>query len=125
VLLTPAETVKIFKKQSNTRHVPAGTVIFNRGEVGDEMYGILEGEVTLSINGKVLETIKAGDVFGEGALLHQDGSRYTTATASTDCTLVCMNQEHFLFAIQETPMFALEVMRSYSDRLRHLKDLLI
>jgi CRP-like cAMP-binding protein len=35
--------------------------------------------------------------------------------------IAIVDQERFLFAVQETPMFALEVMRSYSDRFRCLK----
>jgi CRP-like cAMP-binding protein len=119
-MLEPAETVQIFQKQPNG-HVIAGQIIFEQGQLGDYMYGILEGEVNLSINGKVIETLKAGDVFGEGALAHLNGTRFTTATAKTDCKLARMDQQHFLFAIQETPMFALQVIRSYSDRMHNLK----
>ena len=32
-----------------------------------------------------------------------------------------LDEERFLFVVQETPMFALDVIRSYSDRLRRLK----
>lgn len=120
-MLNPAETVKLFQSQSQSVLYPAGTVIFEAGQTGHEMYGILAGEVALSLHGKVLETLNQGDVFGEGALVQPDGSRYTTAIAKTDCTLACMNREHFLFAIQETPLFALEIVRSLSDRLRRLK----
>jgi CRP-like cAMP-binding protein len=89
------------------------------------MYGIIEGEVTQSLDGKVVETLKAGDVFGEGALVHPEGVRFTTAVTKTDCTLACLDRSHFLFAVQETPMVALEVMRSYSDRLQFLKQRLL
>ncbi len=85
------------------------------------MYGIVEGEVELCVDGKVVETILQGDVFGEGALVHEDHKRYETAIAKTDCCLVFLNRQHFFFAVQQTPMFALEVIRSYSDRLRRLK----
>ncbi|WP_416676851.1 cyclic nucleotide-binding domain-containing protein [Egbenema bharatensis] len=120
MLLQPAETVKIFQKHPS-RLVSAGQIIFEQGQPGDYMYGILEGEIELSIDGKVVETLKAGDVFGEGALSHPNGYRFTTAIAKTDCKLAQLDQQHFLFVIQETPMFALQVIRSYSDRLRELK----
>jgi CRP-like cAMP-binding protein len=121
-MLTPAETVEIFEKYPD-KQIPAGTVIFKQGEVGAEMFGIVSGEVELSMNGKVIEIIQAGDVFGEGALVQSDRSRYTTAIAKTNCILACMNLQHFEFALQETPLFALEVVRSLSTRLRCLKDL--
>jgi CRP-like cAMP-binding protein len=122
VLLQPSETVKIFQNQPNCKTTPAGTVIFEHGQPGDYMYGIIEGEVTQSLDGKVVETLKAGNVFGESALVHPESIRFTTAVAKTDCKLACLDRSHFLFAVQETPMFALEVMRSYSDRLQLLKQ---
>jgi CRP-like cAMP-binding protein len=33
-----------------------------------------------------------------------------------------MNREKFLFAVQEAPMFALELLASIDQRLRQLKD---
>jgi CRP-like cAMP-binding protein len=98
-------------------------VIFSEGETGTLIYGIISGEVEMFIDGVVIETLQEGDVFGEGALIHEDHRRASTAIAKTDCVLGFLNREHFLFAIQQTPMFALEVMRSYSDRFRRLKAL--
>ena len=124
-MLEPAKTVQLFQKQSvSPKQFKVGEVIFQEGELGEYMYGILEGEVNLMIKGKLVETIKKGDIFGEGALVHKNGTRVSTAVAKTNCTLAFLDQKHFLFAIQETPMFALEVMRSFSDRLRHLKGMI-
>jgi CRP-like cAMP-binding protein len=88
------------------------------------MYGIIEGEVQFSVDGKNTESLKAGDVFGEGALVNPDHKRRSTATAKTDCVLAILDKERFLFAVQQTPMFALEVMRSYSDRVNALRNLI-
>jgi CRP-like cAMP-binding protein len=48
-------------------------------------------------------------------------SRFGTAVAMTECRLLEMNREKFMFAVQETPMFALELMASVDERLRQLK----
>lgn len=125
MMIRPAKTVSIFQKKSEPfRNFKAGEQIFKQGEIGDYMYGVLEGEVDLVIDGKVVETIKEGDIFGEGALVHKNGTRASTALAKTDCVLAFLDESHFLFAVQETPMFALEVMRSFSARLRRLKTLI-
>ena len=68
------------------------------------------------IDNKLVETIKPADLFGEGAIVHEDHKRASTAIAKTETVLGFLEREHFLFALQETPMFAVEVMRSYSDR---------
>ncbi|MEL0588006.1 MAG: cyclic nucleotide-binding domain-containing protein [Planktothrix rubescens PR222] len=119
-MLQPIETVKLFEKQPEQRYL-ANQVIFEEGQTGEVLYGILEGEIELWVNGKVVETLTAGDVFGEGALVQPDHTRASTAIAKTDCLLATMEKSRFLFAVQQTPMFALEILKSYSDRLRRLK----
>ncbi|AFZ34513.1 putative transcriptional regulator, Crp/Fnr family [Stanieria cyanosphaera PCC 7437] len=122
MLLEPAKTVSIFQANQEFQRFAAGETIFQQGELGNVMYGIIEGEVDIVINGKVLETIHAGDVFGEGALVQPEATRASNAVAKTDCKLACLDKERFLFVVQETPMFALHVMRSYSNRLRKFKQ---
>ncbi len=123
-MLQPVETVKILQKNSDIQSFRAGEIIFYQGTEGELMYGIIKGEVEMLINDKVVETIKEGDVFGQGALLHSDHLRTSTARAKTDCQIASLDRKRFLFAVQETPMFALEVMKSYSDRFRRLKLLI-
>jgi CRP-like cAMP-binding protein len=113
--------MELLKKQPD-EHFAAGDVIFQAGDKGSVMYGIIEGEVELAVDGTVVETITTGDIFGQGALVQLDASRASTATAKTPCTLAVMDLPHFLFAIEQTPLFAVEVMRSFSTRLRNLKN---
>lgn len=120
-MLEPAKTVRLFQAAPYLKTYAAGDTIFEDGEYGDVMFGLIEGEVELFVRGKVVETIRKGDVFGEGALVHKEHTRASTAIAKTECKLASIDEKHFLFAVQETPMFALSVIRSYSDRLRRLK----
>jgi CRP/FNR family transcriptional regulator, cyclic AMP receptor protein len=119
-MLNAVQTISIFQKQPEPKIFVVSQVIFEEGQPGDVMYGILEGEVDISVNGKVVETIKPGDVFGTGALIGINNRTYT-ATAKTDCKLAFLDEQRFLFAVQETPVFALLVMRSYSQRLSRLE----
>jgi CRP/FNR family transcriptional regulator, cyclic AMP receptor protein len=50
--------------------------------------------------------------------------RSACATAKTDCRVVQVDQRRFLYLIQNTPFFAIEVMTVMSDRLRHADDLI-
>jgi CRP/FNR family transcriptional regulator, cyclic AMP receptor protein len=120
-MLNPSKTVEIFQIQSGPQSFAKGETIFKEGEEGEVMYGILEGEVELLVNNRAVETILTGDVFGEGALVDPERLHSSTAIAKTDCKLAALNMERFLFVVQETPEFALNVMRSLSNRLRHLK----
>ena len=47
--------------------------------------------------------------------------RLGTATAAEDSRLIEMNREKFLFAMQEAPMFAVELLASVDERLRDIK----
>jgi CRP/FNR family transcriptional regulator, cyclic AMP receptor protein len=118
------ETIKLFQKEPNLESIPTGTVIYKENDLGNLMYGIIEGEVDVIVNGNVLETLKAGEIFGPGAILDPEHKRLSTAVAKTDCQLASLDKDRFIFAVQETPLFALEVMREYSKRLRKLKHLL-
>ena len=103
----------------------AGEVLFSTGDTGSTMYGLLEGCVRLAWIGESgtqgHEDIPTGHVFGAGALVMRDHQRLGTATATSDCRLIEMNREKFLFAVQEAPMFAVELLASIDERLRDIK----
>ncbi|QSJ14433.1 cyclic nucleotide-binding domain-containing protein [Nostoc sp. UHCC 0702] len=119
-MLSPVLTVSIFQKQSDPKVFSAGQIIFEEGQPGDEMYGILQGQVDILVNGKIVETIETGEVFDVGILVGVKNRTYT-AIAKVDSKLVFLDEREFLFAVQETPMFAVEVMKSYSKRLSRLQ----
>ena len=109
--------------QGEVIDVQAGELIFRAGEPGDCMFGLLEGSVELTWNDdNSQESIQAGDVFGAGALVTSDHRRFGNARALTACRVLVMNREKFLFAVQESPMFAIELLGSIERRLRQLKD---
>lgn len=122
-MLSPVVTVSIFQKQPDPQEFLAGQVIFAEGQPGDFMFGLVEGEVDILVNGKVVETIEAGEVFGTGVLVGVKDRTYT-AIAKANSQLAYLDEQRFLFAVQETPMFALNVIKNYSERLTRLQHLL-
>jgi CRP-like cAMP-binding protein len=94
-----------------------GEVVFVQGDKGDKMYVIRSGEVEIERDGKVVEKLTDGDIFGEMALI--DGSpRAATARAKTTCEVAPITEKTFLFLVHETPFFAIAVMRTLAERLR-------
>ena len=65
----------------------------------------------------MLETVAAGGVFGELALM-SDSARSATAVAIRDCRLAAVSRERFTALVQRTPYFALDLMKLLADRLR-------
>ena len=117
--------MRALARKSEVRGVNAGDLIFKADDPGASMFGVLEGTVLLTWtneNGQEgYERIEAGNVFGAGALVMEGHRRLGTAQAETDCRLIEMNREKFLFAVQESPMFAIELLASVDARLRDLK----
>jgi CRP/FNR family transcriptional regulator, cyclic AMP receptor protein len=107
----------VFYNAKSFKDVPAGTVIFEEGAGGAEMFGIVEGEVEIRLPSGAVRRLGPDDTFGEMAIV--DASpRSGTAVAVADTKLAVIDRHRFLFLVQETPMFALQVMSSIAERLR-------
>lgn len=112
-------TIELFRSADDAESFAAGQTIFEEGSSGGVMYAVQEGEVDLLVHGKIVETVLPGGIFGEMALL-DSLTRSATARAKTNCRLAPVSQKRFTFLVQQTPMFALQVMRIMADRLRRM-----
>jgi CRP-like cAMP-binding protein len=103
-------------------HLQPGDVIFRAGDPGDTLFGIVEGAVKLFWGeGERYEMLGPGSTFGVGALVDPRHRRHGTAIAVKETMLLAMNRMQFLFAMQELPMFALEMLHDLEERLWRLK----
>jgi len=116
-----AEQFHILLRDENfTRH-RAGETIFSPGDRADRMFAIRAGEVEIVHGDRVLTTLGVGEVFGEMGLI-EHGSRSALARARTDCEVVPIDDRRFLFLVQQTPHFALKLLRTLADRLRRTTE---
>jgi CRP/FNR family cyclic AMP-dependent transcriptional regulator len=97
----------------------AGQKIFSEGDPGELMYVVRQGQVELHVNGQLVDALGPGGVLGEMALI-EHAPRTATATAKTDCTLVPIPEKRFMFMVQQTPHFALQIMKVIAERLRRM-----
>jgi hypothetical protein len=72
-----------------------GEVIVRQGEEGDRFYAIADGEVTVSVDGKAVTSLRRGEGFGEVALL-RNAPRNATVTAVGPVTLFALSAVSFL-----------------------------
>ena len=107
---------QIFLKQPSVAY-RRDDVIFRRGDVADRMYVVAEGEVEIVIGDTVIDVVGPEGIFGQMALVSQEQSS-ATARARSDCRIVEIPEKRFVYLVQETPHFALEVMRIMASRLR-------
>lgn len=94
-----------------------GETIFRQGDPGREMYVVLSGTVALRTGGSLLETVEAGGLFGELALVDEE-TRSASALAVSDCELLSVDEGAFHDLLREDPAFAREVMVVMAGRLR-------
>ena len=106
------------------RDFKAGTVLFEEGQPGDDMYVVLAGQV--EIRRKVGETehvlarLMPGDFFGEMAILNQR-PRSATAVTRVDSRLLVIEGRMFEAMLRARPEIALRIIFA----CRELGDLCI
>lgn len=107
----------LFRHETETVNYAAGEAILKYGEVSEVMYVLIEGEAEIRLCEQVIFTAKPGTLLGElGLIDHLPGS--ADVIAKTVCRLVVIDKRRFLFLVQQTPNFALDVMKVLADRLR-------
>jgi CRP/FNR family transcriptional regulator, cyclic AMP receptor protein len=126
---------RFFRAAGKPEKLPAGTTLFMEGEksgkqglfgkrVIHRMYYLTQGEVALTANGKPLDAIRSGEVFGEMAVISEipgattPSARSATATAKTDCDGFSLDGTETQAGLKQTPEFALMLMSVMFDRMR-------
>lgn len=97
------------------RDYPANAVIMRRGEPGDCMYFIVEGEVEIELKPKPLR-LGPGAFFGELALL-TGAPRNATIVAAGPCTLLTLDIVDFFELLGRQPELARVIHEEASQRL--------
>ncbi len=98
----------------------AGTDVIRQGDSGDHVYLVAAGELAVAVDGRAAEPLRAGDVFGEIALL-RDVPRTATVRAVTACDLLSLGRDEFLAAVTGHVRSAAEADMVISARLSALR----
>ena len=111
----------LFSRERDVVTLKAGEILFKKGDPAHAMYVVLSGDVRVGDDNVIFEEVSSGGIVGEMALIER-APRSATVTAVTDCTLAQIDERRFLFLAQQTPSFALNVMRLLSHRLRRMNE---
>ena len=95
----------------------AGKVLCQQGRSGGEFFIVLSGEAEVERDGKVVDSIKVGDHFGEIALL-DNGPRTATVTAKTDRRCLVLSPRQFQDVLHQDAEIAVHMLRDVTKRLR-------
>jgi CRP-like cAMP-binding protein len=103
-----------------TRTYPQNTMIFSESEPGAELFIIQKGSVKITKiindNEVLLALLKAGDMFGEMALL-EDKPRTASAIAHEEAVLLAVNKANFRRMVSTQPQMITRLTQILSERL--------
>ncbi len=108
-----------------TRHYMKGESLFRAGDVGSELFVVLDGEVRIHLDSDGTEVTLArqgpNTVLGEMAVF-DDQPRSASAEATTETTVRVLRRDRLHALVHEHPEVLLEFVRNLSQRIRHMND---
>ena len=93
-----------------------GRVLIREGERGREFFVLLEGTADVRKGDRKRRTLKAGDFFGEIALI-TDAPRTATVTATSPLRVLVVTRRSFERLLDRAPQIRAKVMQALADRL--------
>lgn len=103
-----------------------GAVLFHEGDVGDQLYVVVEGKIKLGRHGatgreNLLAVLGPGQMFGELSVF-DPGPRSTTATAVTRCEVRVLEHDVLFRWLTGRPEVSRGLLAQLAGRLRHAND---
>ena len=104
------------------RKYDSGELLFQRGEPGDYLHGVIAGSVrivTVATDGRelALNTMRAGDIIGEIAVL-DGGVRTASSYALEPTTTFVIHRDGFRVLMSQEPPIANHMIRLLCERVR-------
>src|SRR5258706_2228169 len=111
---------------ARTIRVAARAEVFNKGEVGSQLYVVIDGRLkalTTSSEGNdvVFNVMGPGEVFGEMALL-SESPRSATVRAIERCELLVLDRRDFLAFLKRSPDVAVRMLTVLVERLIRISE---
>ena len=106
-----------------TRHYIKGESVFRRGDVGGELYVIIDGDIRIHLDHEGREVTLArqgaGSVIGEMSVFDEQ-PRSASAEAYADTTVRVLRRDRLQAIIHEHPEVLMEFIKNLSQRLREM-----
>ncbi len=93
--------------------------VFKEGEFSDALYLVIDGQVRLERENKLVMIAKGKDVFGTWALF-DDEPRVVTATTLEDTHLLRIDKEDFVELLADHVQITQGILKTMTRRLRGL-----
>jgi CRP-like cAMP-binding protein len=104
----------------------AGETVIREGESGEKVFLIISGEVAVFKAQEEdkqihLDTMGAGDYFGEMALF-EEAARSASIRTQKNSRFLILHKQEFNEIVREYPRIALQICAALSHRLRNLQS---
>jgi CRP-like cAMP-binding protein len=118
----PNEVLIELGSKASRREIARDAILMRKGDVGDSLFMIIKGWFKIVAEGAngnelVINQTGPGETIGEMALLDR-APRSATVIASSDAEVLELKQDAFYEILNQRPDLALELIRSFSSRLR-------
>jgi CRP-like cAMP-binding protein len=114
--LTRNELVALAKVTEDLE-VGDGKVLAREGEIGHEFFVLVDGEVSVSKDGREIRTLSSGDFFGEIALIWESPRRTATVTAAGPVRFFVLTRQAFRGLIDHHPDIEAKVLECIEQRV--------
>lgn len=114
--LSRAELVALAKVTEDLE-VEEGKVLAREGEIGQEFFVIVDGEVSVSKGGQEIRRLSPGDFFGEIALIWDSPRRTATVTAAAPLRFFVLTRQSFRSLISHQPEIEKKVLEAVEERV--------
>ncbi|MEO5377874.1 MAG: cyclic nucleotide-binding domain-containing protein [Magnetococcus sp. DMHC-6] len=103
------------------RKYAKGELIFRQGDLADALFVVQQGEVELfmetSANPLLLEVLGAGEMFGETSLFTADKSRYFSARALKNSSILKLDEKSLMIRLHTDPSLSFRLLRHMAQHL--------
>jgi CRP-like cAMP-binding protein len=119
--LSRAELVQLAMATEDLE-VEGGKVLAREGDIGQEFFVIVDGEVSVTTEGQEINRLGPGDFFGEIALIWDSPRRTATVTAATPVRFFVLTRQAFRGLIDHHPDIEAKVLEELEQRVRTTED---
>ncbi|MBI3914576.1 MAG: HEAT repeat domain-containing protein [Chloroflexi bacterium] len=102
---------------ADERAFTRGEFIFREGDVGDELFVIVEGAMRVERDGRTLRTLQAGEQIGELAILREQPRSASVVAESANVRALVIRGDALKAILRDRPEVAMGMLASLAQRL--------
>ena len=115
----PGDVLSKVAQIASEVHLEPNQNLFKKDELGNSMFIIISGQITVHQNNKILTQLERGSFLGEMSLLDHK-PRSADATSKSETILLEISQEGFYELLIKNPEIMRQIMKQLTHRIREM-----